>query len=89
MSPAQRSGHVFLSYRSLDADFALRLAANLKNAGVRVWMDRLDGIVVGARSDSCTNAARPGIPLLDGRCIGKLGPSSCQSQERFMHQSLE
>ena len=38
----RRSGHIFLSYRSAEADFALRLAADLKNAGVHLWMDRLD-----------------------------------------------
>ena len=38
----RRSGHIFLSYRSAEADFALRLAADLKNAGVQLWMDRLD-----------------------------------------------
>lgn len=36
------TGHIFLSYRSLEVDFALRLATDLKNAGVRVWMDRLE-----------------------------------------------
>lgn len=41
------TGHIFLSYRSIEADFALKLAADLKNAGVRLWMDRLDGIQVG------------------------------------------
>src|SRR4051812_43653880 len=35
-------GHIFFSYRSLEMDFAIRLAADLKNAGVNVWMDRLD-----------------------------------------------
>ena len=39
--------HVFLSYRSLEADFALKLAADLKNEGVKLWMDRLDGIKSG------------------------------------------
>jgi HEAT repeat protein len=34
--------HIFLSYRSTEVDFALRLAADLKNAGVNLWMDRLD-----------------------------------------------
>ncbi len=34
--------HVFLSYRSVEVDFALKLAADLKNAGVNLWMDRLD-----------------------------------------------
>ncbi len=36
--------HIFLSYRSIEADFALKLASDLKNAGVDLWMDRLDGI---------------------------------------------
>lgn len=40
--------HVFLSYRSLERDFALALAADLKNAGLRLWMDVLDvGIKIG------------------------------------------
>lgn len=34
--------HIFLSYRSTDAEFALKLAASLKNEGVNLWMDRLD-----------------------------------------------
>ena len=33
---------LFLSYRSIDSDFALRFAADLKNAGIRLWMDKLD-----------------------------------------------
>jgi hypothetical protein len=33
---------LFLSYRSLEAPFALRFAADLKNAGVRLWVDRLE-----------------------------------------------
>lgn len=37
-----RNKHIFLSYRSAEAEFALRLAADLKNAGVNLWMDRLD-----------------------------------------------
>ncbi|MBZ0300334.1 MAG: toll/interleukin-1 receptor domain-containing protein, partial [Anaerolineae bacterium] len=36
------SRYIFLSYRSTEADFALKLAADLKNAGVNLWMDRLD-----------------------------------------------
>ena len=34
--------HIFLSYRSAEVDFALRLAASLKNEGLRLWMDRMD-----------------------------------------------
>ncbi len=37
-----RKRHIFLSYRSTERDFALRLAADLKNSGINVWMDRLD-----------------------------------------------
>ncbi len=36
------SRHIFLSYRNSEADFALKLAADLKNAGVNLWMDRMD-----------------------------------------------
>jgi hypothetical protein len=39
--------HIFLSYRNIEADFALKLAADLKNIGVKLWMDRLDGIQGG------------------------------------------
>lgn len=34
--------HVFLSYRSIEADFALKLAVDLKNMGVDLWMDRFE-----------------------------------------------
>jgi HEAT repeat protein len=34
--------HIFLSYCSAEVDFALRLGADLKNAGVNLWMDRFD-----------------------------------------------
>ncbi len=41
-------GHIFISYRSTEVDFALKLAADLKNSGVNIWLDRLDaGIKVG------------------------------------------
>src|SRR5215831_15558260 len=44
----QPGQHVFLSYRSLERQFALKLAAELRNAGVIVWVDRLeDGIQAG------------------------------------------
>ena len=40
--------HVFLSYSSLEGQFALKLAAALRGAGVRVWVDRLtEGIRSG------------------------------------------
>jgi HEAT repeat protein len=34
--------HIFLSYRSVEVEFALKLAADLKNAGLNLWIDRLD-----------------------------------------------
>lgn len=36
------SPFLFLSYRSLERGFASRLSADLKNAGVGLWMDSLD-----------------------------------------------
>src|SRR5262245_44113428 len=45
--PMIEGEHIFLSYYSGEADFALRLAADLKNAGVHIWMDRLDRIKAG------------------------------------------
>lgn len=33
---------VFLSYRSLESDFAFGLASALKNLGISVWMDKLE-----------------------------------------------
>lgn len=36
------SEFVLLCYHSVEADFALTLATDLKNAGVPLWMDRLD-----------------------------------------------
>jgi hypothetical protein len=35
-------GHIFISYREIESDFALKLAADLKNAGVNVWIDKLE-----------------------------------------------
>lgn len=42
-----KSDHIFISYCNIEADFALKLAVDLKNRGVRIWMAKLDGIVVG------------------------------------------
>lgn len=40
-------GLIFLSYRSLDSEFALDLAMRLRRKGIPIWMDRLGGIQVG------------------------------------------
>ncbi|RME00354.1 MAG: TIR domain-containing protein, partial [Bacteroidetes bacterium] len=39
--------HAFISYKSEDANFTIQLATDLKNAGFRVWVDRLQGIETG------------------------------------------
>ncbi|MCK6579268.1 MAG: HEAT repeat domain-containing protein [Anaerolineae bacterium] len=42
------SGHAFISYRSSERDFALKLASDLRNTGIPIWMDVLDnGLKVG------------------------------------------
>jgi hypothetical protein len=41
------NGPIFLSYRKLESEFALKLATHLKNLGVQVWVDRIDGIATG------------------------------------------
>jgi predicted NACHT family NTPase len=38
----KKQRHIFISYQSGEADFSLRVAADLRNSGVKVWMDRLD-----------------------------------------------
>ncbi|QYZ66286.1 MAG: hypothetical protein OI74_14545 [Gammaproteobacteria bacterium (ex Lamellibrachia satsuma)] len=40
------NAHLFLSYSHLEDAFALRLAADLREAGVQLWMDRLDAALV-------------------------------------------
>lgn len=42
-----KTGHIFLSYRKTEESLPLKMAADLKIAGIKVWMDQLDGIVVG------------------------------------------
>lgn len=37
-------GSILISYAYVDADFALALACDLKNAGVPAWIDRLDTV---------------------------------------------
>ena len=42
--------HIFLSYRSSDRTFAAKLAADIKNSGFALWMDRFD-IALGQQWD--------------------------------------
>ena len=39
--------HIFISYRSSESAFAVKLANALQGAGIAVWMDRLGGIRAG------------------------------------------
>jgi hypothetical protein len=39
--------YLFLSYRSIEQDFALKLARDLLQSGHPLWMDRLHGILPG------------------------------------------
>jgi hypothetical protein len=39
--------HLFISYRSLEREAAMKLARRLIQAGYVVWMDRLGGMVPG------------------------------------------
>jgi len=39
--------HIFISYRRDDFGFASKLAADLKNIGVKVWLDNLGGLEAG------------------------------------------
>lgn len=43
-SISDQRNHIFISYRSIESEFALKIAADLRNSGVAIWMDRLDGI---------------------------------------------
>ena len=66
----------FLSYsRRGDAEFALKLARDLRNAGVDVWLDQLD-IEAGARWDAAVEAALRSA----GQVIVVLSPSAVESQ---------
>jgi len=48
---------IFVSYSSLESAFTLKMAADLKNAGLNVWVDRLDGILPGAEWDRALEQA--------------------------------
>ncbi len=41
------SNHVFVSYSSADVDIALKLANELKDQGIKIWMDKISGLGVG------------------------------------------
>lgn len=47
MSRIDKGKYFFISYRSIDQDFALKLAGDLLRLGYSVWVDRLHGILPG------------------------------------------
>jgi anti-anti-sigma factor len=48
--------HFFVSYSRADSEFVVRLARDLRQAGVRVWLDQLD-IPIGQRWDEAVERA--------------------------------
>lgn len=70
------SPYVFLSYSSLDLDFALRLGAGLRDDGVHVWMDRL---VTGIQPGSSWQASLDGALKNSSALIAILSPEYLQS----------
>jgi len=66
---------IFFSYSRHDSVFALRLAKDIRDAGVDIWIDQLD-IPVGARWDVEVEHA-----LMDAACVLViLSPSSSASE---------
>ena len=51
-----QEAHIFISYAREDSEFALRLARDLRSAGVNIWMDQLD-IPPGDRWDRAIEKA--------------------------------
>jgi hypothetical protein len=66
---------VFFSYARADAQFALRLAEDMRGAGVDLWIDQLD-IPVGAQWDRAVEDALKSCP----RLLIILSPTSTASQ---------
>ena len=66
---------VFFSYARADSAFALRLAEDMRSAGVALWIDQLD-IPTGARWDQAVEDALKACP----RLLIILSPASVASQ---------
>lgn len=66
---------LFFSYARADSDFALRLAGDMRSAGVDLWMDQLD-IPIGARWDQSVENALRNSP----RLLIVLSPASVASE---------
>ena len=65
--------HVFICYSRKDEDFVLKLATNLKNQGVPVWLDQWD-IPSGANwnrtiekaLNECNSPIDSSLPIIGG-----------------------
>jgi len=66
---------VFFSYARADAEFVLKLANDLRSAGISLWIDQLD-IPAGERWDSAVENALKAAPYL----LVVLSPASVDSQ---------
>lgn len=73
--PAE-SARTFISYAREDAEFVLKLACDLRQAGAAIWIDQLD-IPDGARWDREVEAALISCP----RLLVVLTPASVASEE--------
>ena len=67
--------HTFISYSRADGEFALKLANDLRVAGVNIWLDQLD-IPPGARWDRAVEDALETC----GRLLIILSPTSAGSE---------
>ena len=67
--------HTFISYSRADGEFALKIATDLRAAGVNVWLDQLD-IPPGARWDRAVEDALE----TSGRILVILSPHSAGSE---------
>src|SRR5215470_15138546 len=67
--------HTFISYSREDGEFALKIATDLRAAGVNVWLDQLD-IPPGARWDRAIEDALQ----TSGRILVILSPHSAGSE---------
>lgn len=66
---------IFFSYARVDSEFVLKLAKDLRSAGMNIWVDQLD-IQAGDRWDRAVEEALKGCPSL----LVVLSPTSVASQ---------
>src|SRR5688572_4679358 len=61
IAPSNEQPTVFVSYARSDSQFALKLARDLREAGVNLWIDQFN-IPIGARWDRSVEAALNACP---------------------------